>query len=230
MRSCLIELGLSRRLLLRAAFVTFWLCKFIFGSHPHYAIKPLYFQLAIKISTGVSLSFTPMFLGHLYVQLDILQSDERQAGSYHIVTSSTHSTILQHLLWVRCARHLAKCKPICHTKEKYQSCPKVITDFCDHSVTNFPLAYRWVRLKPFRHPAMEFFDWGVGFSWRAYRDLGNGFTYVDSVIGLFMATAGTTTPLDYLWWKGNYIFDNHQCWVVALSSWWGHPLCSLFCP
>ena len=27
----------------RAAFITSWLCKFIFGSHPHYAVKPLYF-------------------------------------------------------------------------------------------------------------------------------------------------------------------------------------------
>jgi len=25
------------------AFVTFWLYKFIFGSHPHYVVKPLYF-------------------------------------------------------------------------------------------------------------------------------------------------------------------------------------------
>ena len=51
----------------RVAFVAFWLCKFVFGSHPHYAIKSLYFPLAIKISVGVSLSLTPMFLGHLYV-------------------------------------------------------------------------------------------------------------------------------------------------------------------
>ena len=36
----------------RAVFIAFWLCKFVFGSHPHYAIKPLYFRLAIKISTG----------------------------------------------------------------------------------------------------------------------------------------------------------------------------------
>lgn len=26
-----------------ATFVTFWLCKFIFASHPQYAVKPLYF-------------------------------------------------------------------------------------------------------------------------------------------------------------------------------------------
>ena len=60
----------------RATFVMFWLCKFIFGSHPYYAIKPLYFRLAIKISAGVSLLLAPMFLGYLYVQLDILWTDE----------------------------------------------------------------------------------------------------------------------------------------------------------
>ena len=60
----------------RAALVTFWLCKFIFGSHPHYAMKPLYFRLAIKISVKVSLPLAPMFLRHLYVQLDILPSDK----------------------------------------------------------------------------------------------------------------------------------------------------------
>ena len=39
-------------------------------------MKLLYFQLTIKISTGVSLPLALMFLGHLYVLLDILQSDE----------------------------------------------------------------------------------------------------------------------------------------------------------
>ena len=57
-------------------------------------MKPLYFRLAIKISTGVSLPLAPIFLGHLYVQLDILWSDESQACSCHIVISSIHSTIL----------------------------------------------------------------------------------------------------------------------------------------
>ena len=89
----------------RAAFVAFWICKFVFGSHPHYTIKPLYFRLAIKISAGVSLPLAPMFLGHLYVQLDILRSDESQAGSYHIVTSSVHCTILQQLLFERGAQY-----------------------------------------------------------------------------------------------------------------------------
>ena len=42
--------------------------------------------------------------------------------------------------------------------------------------SDFPLAYRWVMLKSFGHPAIEFFDKGVGFSWRAYRGLDSDFT------------------------------------------------------
>ena len=110
----------------RAAFVAFWLCKFVFGSHPHYAIKSLYFRLAIKISARVSLPLAPMFLGHLYVQLDILRSDESQAGSYHIVTSSVHCTILQQLLFEHCAQYLAKCRSARFARDKYQTCPRVL--------------------------------------------------------------------------------------------------------
>ena len=82
-------------------------------------MKPLYFHLAIKIAARVSLPLAPMFLGHLYIQLDILRSEESQAGSCHIVTSSVHSTILQHLLYKRCAKHLLKCRPFCFAKDKY---------------------------------------------------------------------------------------------------------------
>ena len=125
-----------------AAFVAFWLCKFVFRSHPHYAIKPLYFCLAIKMSVGVSLPPAPMFLGHLYVQWDILRSDESQVGSCHIVTSSVHCTILQQLLFEHCAQYLARCRPARFAREKYQSCPKVITDFCGKFESDFLLAFR----------------------------------------------------------------------------------------
>ena len=90
------------------------------------------------------------------MQLDILQGDERQASSCHIVTTFSHSTILQHLLWERCARHLAKCKSVRFAKEKYRSCLKVIIDFCGRFAFDLPLAYRLVRLKPFGHPTIEF--------------------------------------------------------------------------
>jgi len=141
-----------------AALVTFWLCKFIFGSHPHYVVKPLYFRLAIKIFAGVSLPLAPIFLGHLYVQLDILQSDEDRACSCHIVTTSVHSTIMQHLLYERYARHLAKCRPVRFAKERYQSYSRVIIDFCGWFEFYFPLAFYWVGLKLIGHLVVEFFD------------------------------------------------------------------------
>ena len=81
-----------------------------------------------------------MFLGYLYVQLDILQSDEKQVGSYHIITTFAHSTIFQHMLWERCARHLAKCKSIHFAKEKYLS--EVITDF----VVILNLTFHWLTI------------------------------------------------------------------------------------
>ena len=36
----------------RVANIAFWLCKFVFGSHPHYAIKPLYFRWLSKYLRG----------------------------------------------------------------------------------------------------------------------------------------------------------------------------------
>ena len=115
--------------------------------------------------------------------------------SCHIVTTSVHSTILQQLLFERCAQHLAKCRPVRFAKEKYQSCSRVITDFYDKFESNFPLAFRWFGLKPISYSVVESFDEGVGFSWRAYRNLGTGYTCIDSAMGLFVDTVGTTTPL-----------------------------------
>ena len=71
----------------------------------------------------------------------------------------------------------------------------MITDFYGRFISDFPLAYHWVGLKPFRHPTIEFFDKGVGFSWRAYKGLSSGFTCANSVMGPFTDTVGTTTPL-----------------------------------
>ena len=66
-------------------------------------------------------------------------ADENQVVSCHIVTSSVHNTILQHLLYEHCARHLAKCRPVRFAKEKYQSRPRVITNFCGRFEFDFLL-------------------------------------------------------------------------------------------
>jgi hypothetical protein len=50
----------------RAAFVAYWLSKCVFGEHPAYSIKPLYFPIAVKISAGACFPLAPLLLGQLY--------------------------------------------------------------------------------------------------------------------------------------------------------------------
>lgn len=71
----------------------------------------------------------------------------------------------------------------------------MITNFCKGFVDELLLAYGWVRLKSIDHPVIEFFDKEMGFSWRAYRNLGNGYTCIDSAIGPFMGTSGIASYL-----------------------------------
>ena len=90
---------------------------------------------------------------------------------------------------------MAKCRPVRFVKEKYQSCPRVITDFCGRFKFDFPLAFRWSILKPIGYSVVESFNEGVGFSWRAYINLGSSYTCINSAMGLFIDTVGTTTSL-----------------------------------
>ena len=140
-------------------------------------------------------------------------------GSCHIVTTFVYSTILQHLLWERCAKHLAKCRPVYFVEERYHSCPKVITNFCGRFAFDFLLAFRWVGLKLFGHPAVEFFDKGVGFCWRAYRNLDIVYTCLDSGMGSFVNIVGTTTPLVGFDEKGiTYLATNNARWLPCLAD------------
>ena len=109
---------------------------------------------------------------------------------------------------------MVKYKFVHFSKEKYRSCPKVIIDFCDHFVSDFPLAYHWVGLKLFGHPAMEFFDKGVGFCWRAYRNMGIGYICADLVMGPFIDTSKTITLLTAFDVRGiTYLAATNARWL-----------------
>ena len=81
-------------LIRRAAFVSYWLSKCVFGEHPAYSIKPLYFSLAVKIAAGVRFPLAPLLLGQLYTQLDLLHAEELAGASCHIVSTAFNSSIL----------------------------------------------------------------------------------------------------------------------------------------
>ena len=82
----------------RAAFVTYWLSKCVFGEHPAYSIKPLYFPLTIKIAAGACFPLAPLLLGQLYTQLDLLHAEELIGVSCHIVATAFYSSIVHTFL------------------------------------------------------------------------------------------------------------------------------------
>ncbi len=83
----------------RVAFIVYWLCKCIFGNSPYYIVNTLYIPLAVKISSGCCFPLTPMFLGHLYSQLDLFHDCEVEGDSCHILLAAFNTTVLHTFLW-----------------------------------------------------------------------------------------------------------------------------------
>ena len=73
-----------------ASFLAFWLSKFLFSEFPGYRVKSSFFPLAIKLARGTQYPLTPLFLGHVYSQLDQLHGDEAESDSCYVITSSLH--------------------------------------------------------------------------------------------------------------------------------------------
>ena len=82
-----------------APFIVYWLYKCIFGNSPYYTVNNLYIPLAVKISTGCFYPLAPMFLGHLYSQLDLLHDCEVERDSCHILLAAFNTTVLHTFLW-----------------------------------------------------------------------------------------------------------------------------------
>lgn len=92
-------------------------------------------------------------------------------------------------------------------------------NFCRSFVTKFPLAYHWVGLKPFGHLVVDYFDKGVGFSRRAYRDFSTSYTCADLVMGPFMGIVGTMSPLGAYDGKGiTYVAATNSRWLPYLAN------------
>ena len=120
----------SKKYVRCAAFVDFWLTKFVFCEHPHYAMHPLVFRLAIKISYGNCFPFAPMFLGHLYTHLDLLHVDELVGASCRVVASMINMSLLQACLWEHLKEYRSKCRKLKNVAAKFEKMPSVIADKC----------------------------------------------------------------------------------------------------
>jgi hypothetical protein len=131
----------------RAAFVAYWLSKCIFGEYPSYAIKPLYFHLAVKISASTSFPLAAMFLGHFYTQLDLLHSNEMASESCHTVATVFNSSVLQAFLWEHATSYSTDGKRPSDSRQKFANMPEAVAAHFEFLRTSVPSIYRWVGAK-----------------------------------------------------------------------------------
>ena len=113
----------------RAAFVAYWLSKCVFGEYPYYAIKPLYFRLAVKISIGTSFPLVAMFLGQFYTQMDLLHTDEMVGESCHTIATIFNSSVLQAFLWEHVKSYSTDGRRPSEPGQKFAKMPEAIAAY-----------------------------------------------------------------------------------------------------
>ena len=157
-----------------ADFVAFWLTKFMFCEHPHYAMQPSVFRLTIKIFSSNYFPLAPIFLGHLYTHLDLLHADELVGASCRVVAFVINMSLLQACLWERLKEYRSKCKKLKDVATKFEKMPFVIADKCVGFRQGFPIIFKWSGTKGLAG-LMDSLDKGTGFTWRPYSNLVLGF-------------------------------------------------------
>jgi hypothetical protein len=160
----------------RAAFVLYWLCKCTFGNFPCYSVNIAFIPLAIRISTGHCFPLTPLFLGHLYSQLDLLHDCEVEGDSCYILSAAFNTSALQTFFWEHSVSYLFA------AKDKSAACGRfsdLSREFLDHFLDfrdNLPLVYRWVGLKTRDYDLVDALDHEENVLFRPYGDDHPGFT------------------------------------------------------
>ena len=108
---------------------------------------------------------SPMFLGHVYFQLDLLHGDEVEGNSCYAITSSLHYAILQVFMWNYSSITLAKCRNLKFVKDKFQGSLDVIKGPCGSSTDSHPIIFRWANIKGGSLNLVELFDQVGHLSW-----------------------------------------------------------------
>uniref|UniRef100_A0A2N9HEB1 Aminotransferase-like plant mobile domain-containing protein n=1 Tax=Fagus sylvatica TaxID=28930 RepID=A0A2N9HEB1_FAGSY len=169
----------------RAAFVVYWLSKCVFGEYPSYAVKPLYFRLAVKISTGTSFSFGRyVSRSFLHSIRTYLHADEMSGESCHFVATALNSSVLQAFLWEHAASCSTDGRRLSDSRQKFASLPEAIAARFEFLQTGVPSIYRWVGAKIYDSELVPSLDDEDFVLWRPYGDSHRGY-FCDSVMSWF---------------------------------------------
>jgi hypothetical protein len=173
----------------RAAFVLYWLCKCIFGNSPYYSINTVFIPLAIRISTGHCFPFAPLFLGHLYSQLDLFHDCEVEGDSCYILHATFNTTALQTFFWEHSLSYLFVARDKVAAWSRFSDLPQEFLDRFPDFRNNLPLVYRWVGLKTHDHDLVTALDYEENVLLRPYGDDYPGFACVSVFSRFYQPTS-----------------------------------------
>ena len=162
----------------RAAFVLYWLCKCTFGNFPCYSVNIAYIPLAIRISIGHCFPLVPLFLGHLYSQLDLLHDCEVEGDSCYIVSTAFNTSALQTFFWEHSVSYLFAVKDKSAAWGRFSDLPQEFLDRFPDFRNNLPLVYHWMGLKTRDYDLVDALDHEENVLFRPYGDDYLGFTCV----------------------------------------------------
>ena len=205
-------------LIRRAAFVAYWLSKCIFGEHPAYAIKPLYFPLVVRIAAGVCFPLAPLLLGQLYIQLDLLHAEELVGESCHIVATVFNSSIVHTFLWEHALEYITKGRKPYEAWKKFASMPEEVAAHVGNFQGDIPAMYGWVGSKFYDYSLISSLDSESKVCWRPY-----GITYYSFVYESVMSGFRDVEAQDYTLIAGDvrsltYLSTTNAGWLPVLSS------------
>ena len=160
----------------RAAFVLYWLCKCVFGNFLCYSINAIFIPLAIRISTGHCFSLAPLFLGHLYLQMDLLHDCEVQGDSCYILSAAFNTSTLQTFFWEHSISYLFVAREKSAAWGRFSDLPREFLNRFPNFRDNLPLVYRWVGLKTHDCDLVDALDHEENVLFRPYGDDHPGFT------------------------------------------------------
>ena len=202
----------------RAAFVTYWLSKCVFGEYPAYSIKPLYFPLAIKIAAGACFPLAPLLLGQLYTQLDLLHAEELIEVSCHIITTAFNSSVVHTFLWEHALKYIRKGRKPYEARNKFASMPEVVAAHVDDFQGDVPAVYRWVGSKFYDHSLIPSLDSESQVCWRPYGVTHCGFAYESVMSGFCNVEAQDYTLIAEDMRLLTYLSATNAGWLLVLSN------------
>uniref|UniRef100_A0A2N9FSW7 Aminotransferase-like plant mobile domain-containing protein n=1 Tax=Fagus sylvatica TaxID=28930 RepID=A0A2N9FSW7_FAGSY len=154
----------------RAAFILYWLCKCTFGNFPCYSVNTVFIPLAIRISVGHCFPLAPLFLGHLYSQLNLLHDCEIAGDSCFILSTVFNTSALQTFFWEHSTSYIYAARDRSAAWGKLSDLPQKFLDQFPSFRDNLPLVYRWASLKPRDHDLVEALDYEENVLFRPYGD------------------------------------------------------------